>query len=60
MPANSLVIRGGRVIDPAQQLDAQFDVVVRDGIIESFAAPGTEFDLPSNHRIDYRETREAG
>ncbi len=47
MPANSLVIRGGRVIDPAQKLDAQFDVVVRDGTIESFVAAGTEIDLPS-------------
>jgi dihydroorotase len=47
MPANSLVIRGGRVIDPAQNLDAQFDVVVRDGIIDVFVAPGTDVELPS-------------
>jgi dihydroorotase len=46
MPANSLVIRHGRVIDPAQDLDALCDVVVRDGLVESLPPPGTPVDLP--------------
>jgi dihydroorotase len=45
MPANSLVIRGGRVIDPAQNLDALKDVVVRDGIIEAIVDPATPSEL---------------
>jgi dihydroorotase len=46
MPANSLVIRHGRVIDPAQNLDATLDVVVRDGVIESLLPEHTPVDLP--------------
>lgn len=46
MPASSLVIRRGRVIDPAQQLDALLDVVVRDGVIDALLPPGSDFDLP--------------
>jgi dihydroorotase len=34
-----LVLTGGRVIDPANQLDALADVLVRDGRIEAVAAP---------------------
>ncbi len=47
MPANSLVIRGGRVIDPAQHLDALRDVVVRNGIIESIVHDSSHLDLPA-------------
>jgi dihydroorotase len=46
MPANSLVIRRGRVIDPAQHLDAYLDLVVRDGVIDVLVPPGTVVDLP--------------
>jgi dihydroorotase len=46
MPANSLVIRHGRVIDPAQHLDAYLDVVVRDGILEALLPAGSDIDLP--------------
>ncbi|MCC6790514.1 MAG: amidohydrolase family protein, partial [Thermomicrobiales bacterium] len=46
MPANSLVIRHGRVIDPAQHLDAHLDVVVRDGLIDRLLPPGSSVDLP--------------
>ena len=30
---NSILLRGGRVIDPASALDGQYDVLVRDGAI---------------------------
>jgi len=46
MPANSLVIRRGRVVDPAQNLDAHLDVVVRDGIIETLLPSYDGDDLP--------------
>jgi dihydroorotase len=36
----SLVLRGARVLDPAGGVDAQHDVVVRDGKIAELAAPG--------------------
>ncbi len=35
MPNSTLLLRGGRVIDPAQQMDGQFDVRVRDGRIDA-------------------------
>ncbi|MGA0608482.1 amidohydrolase/deacetylase family metallohydrolase [Phenylobacterium sp. VNQ135] len=37
-----VVIRGGRVIDPANRLDGRFDVGVKDGVIAAVAA-----DLPT-------------
>ncbi len=37
---SSLLIRGGRVIDPANEVDALNDVLVVDGRIEAVAAPG--------------------
>ena len=41
-PANggSLLIRGGRVIDPAQKLDAQYDLLLRDGKVAEIAPAG--------------------
>ncbi|MGH7788530.1 MAG: dihydroorotase [Candidatus Binatia bacterium] len=36
----SLLISGGRVIDPANQRDGSFDVLVEDGRIARIAAPG--------------------
>ncbi len=43
---SDLLIRGGRVVDPAQQLDAARDVLVRDGLVaaigEHLSAPGAE------------------
>src|SRR5260370_17297627 len=35
----SLLIRGGRVIDPAQKLDGQYDILLRDGKITEIAPP---------------------
>jgi dihydroorotase len=36
-----LLIRGGRIIDPSQNLDAEKDILVRDGLVAEIAAPGT-------------------
>ncbi|MDE2237952.1 MAG: dihydroorotase, partial [Elusimicrobia bacterium] len=38
MPANSLLIAGGTVIDPEQRLEAARDVLIKDGRIEDMAA----------------------
>src|SRR5579864_3544572 len=35
----SLLIKGGRVIDPAAKLDAPMDVLLRDGRVAEIAAP---------------------
>jgi dihydroorotase len=37
---NSMLLRGGRVIDPANDFDGDADVLVRDGSIEAVEAPG--------------------
>jgi dihydroorotase len=37
--SNSLLIRGGRVIDPASKLDDLMDVLLRDGRVFEIAAP---------------------
>lgn len=36
-----VLIRGGRVIDPANQVDGLFDVLLQDGRVKQVAAPGT-------------------
>src|SRR5579864_2558610 len=38
--SNGLLIRGGRVIDPDARVDAEIDVLVREGRIVELAAPG--------------------
>jgi len=38
--SKSLLIRGGRVIDPAQKLDANYDVLLRDGKVAEIAPTG--------------------
>ncbi|MDX6584204.1 MAG: dihydroorotase [Solirubrobacterales bacterium] len=40
-PAGALVIRGARVLDPREGLDAERDVVIRDGEIASIGEPGS-------------------
>jgi len=40
-PVASLLIRGGRVVDPAQKLDGELDVLLRDGRVAQVAPPGT-------------------
>src|SRR5580700_11614032 len=37
--AGSLLIKGGRVIDPAAKLDASMDLLLRDGLVAELAAP---------------------
>ncbi|HXY86105.1 MAG TPA: dihydroorotase [Gaiellaceae bacterium] len=46
-PADDLVVRGARVVDPAQGIDAKMDVRIDGGIV---AALGTDLDL-NRHRI---------
>jgi dihydroorotase len=38
--ARSLLIKGGRLIDPAQKFDSEADLLIRDGRIAEIAAPG--------------------
>lgn len=38
---HDILIRGGRVIDPSQGLNAERDVAIRDGKIAALAEPGT-------------------
>jgi dihydroorotase len=40
---NSILLRGGRVIDPASALDGDYDVLVRDGEIAAVERAGTRF-----------------
>src|SRR5213075_3096757 len=37
--SNSLLIRGGRLIDPAAKVDALMDVLLRDGRVAEVALP---------------------
>src|SRR5258708_4773912 len=39
--AQSILISGGRLIDPVAKLDAHMDVLLRDGQVAEIAAPGT-------------------
>lgn len=40
MKKQSLTIRNGHVIDPAQKLDGQFDILLKDGLVAEIAAKG--------------------
>jgi dihydroorotase len=37
---NSLLIKGGHLIDPAQNIDAPMDILLRDGHVVEISAPG--------------------
>ena len=37
----SLLIRGGRIIDPASDLDARGDILIRDGVLEKISPDGS-------------------
>ena len=37
---HSLLIKGGRLIDPAAKIDATMDVLLRDGQVAEIAPPG--------------------
>jgi dihydroorotase len=43
---NSLLLRGGRVIDPAQKLDAEADVLLRDGRVAEIGTPALANSAP--------------
>src|SRR5262249_62401122 len=40
MPKTSLMIRGGRLIDPAQKLEGRYDLLLRDGHVAEVASAG--------------------
>jgi dihydroorotase len=48
LPGESFVVRGGRVVDPAQGVDASIDIRVDDGLI---TALGTDLDTNANKVI---------
>jgi dihydroorotase len=50
--SGALLIRGGRVIDPATQRDGQFDVLIRDGRIAAVVEPGKAAGRASGQVID--------
>ena len=35
-----ILLSGGRLIDPAQGIDGEFDLLLEDGIVAQVAAPG--------------------
>ncbi len=41
---NSILLRGGRVIDPASALDGDYDVLISEGEIAAVERAGTRFD----------------
>jgi dihydroorotase len=47
----SLVLRGATVLDPVAEIDAQHDIVVRDGVIAELVGPG-EADADGIEEID--------
>ena len=49
---NSMLLTGGRVIDPASALDGPFDVLVRDGEIVAIERAGTRMNLQDVAVID--------
>jgi dihydroorotase len=51
MTANTWLIRGGRVIDPANEIDAIADVLIRDGVIDT-VGPDLPVDMPGLQTVD--------
>jgi dihydroorotase len=49
---NSILLRGGRVIDPASALDGDYDVLVRDGRIAKVEAAGALRSIQDAEMID--------
>jgi dihydroorotase len=52
MKAGTMLIRGGRVIDPGSGIDGRFDLLVQEGEIEAVEPPGTIGDLAYATAID--------
>lgn len=48
----ALLLKGGRLVDPAVGLDGVFDVVIRDG---SIAEVGTDLAIPKGETVDCTE-----
>ena len=48
MSAGSMLLKGGRVVDPSQSLDAVRDVLIVDGVV---AAVGTDLSAPEGARV---------
>ena len=51
--ANSLLIKGGHLIDPAQRIDAPMDVLLRNGRVEEIAPPN-KIHGGSEEKLDAR------
>jgi len=49
---NLILLKGGRVIDPANAIDGQYDVLVRDGEIAAVERAGVLMNLPEVTVID--------
>jgi dihydroorotase len=47
-----ILLRGGRVIDPANALDGQFDVLLRDGAIAAVVRAGARMSLQDANIVD--------
>jgi dihydroorotase len=47
-----LTLRGGRVVDPAQAIDGQFDVTIEDGRVAALSAPGARVPVAGEHLED--------
>src|SRR3990172_3088947 len=52
--SNSLLIRGGRVIDPSQKMDQSADVLIEDGRIKAIDQPGKIPAGKAHKEIDAR------
>ncbi len=54
MSKKQLLISGGRLVDPTQNLNEQRDLLIIDGKIEALGTPGAfaAVDLPEAHRIN--------
>jgi dihydroorotase len=49
---NSILLRGGRVIDPASALDGEYDVLVRDGEIAAVESAGAGISSQDGHVVE--------
>lgn len=50
----SLLIKGGRVIDPAQNIDGERDLWLEDGLIQALEAPGAFASRAADQTIEAR------
>src|SRR5213593_3158169 len=51
---SSLLLTGGRVIDPANRLDREADVLLRDGQVAAVGAEATRQAPPDTTKLDVR------